>query len=114
MKMGCSCGIPSPDECQAMHYAALIWETENNDYAVHRLHSFTYGLQHPDRYLISAKTFATHLLGVCIGVEYHNDQKLFDKVLQTFDWGKNVGELPPILNKSFLSPFQTFTHIIKL
>jgi hypothetical protein len=96
--MRCSCGVQSIEECNAMHDIVLVREIENNEYAVHRLRSFTYGLQHPDIYLVSAKTFATNLVGVCIGVEHNNDQKLLNRTLKMLGDGKIPIEKPPVLH----------------
>lgn len=94
--MGCSCGVHTREECQAMHDIALVKEIENNQYAVHRIRSFTYGLQHPDIYLLSGKTFATNLIGVCIAVEFNNDQNLFNRILQGMGKLKNNFETPAL------------------
>ena len=67
----CSCGVATRDECESMHHAVIVKEAENYEYSkVHRLRADTYCMQHPDIHLVSAKSFAAHLLGMCIALEF--------------------------------------------
>jgi hypothetical protein len=61
----CSCGLASKDKCKEIFEAILLKEFSDFRYAkVHRLTVDTYSLQHPDDYMISAKSFAAHLTGM--------------------------------------------------
>lgn len=43
----------------------------------HRLLVDAYCMQHLDKYCRSAKSYAAHLTGLCCGVEYHGDPKIY-------------------------------------
>lgn len=62
---------------------------------VHRLTVDTYSLQHPDRYMRSARSFAAHLTGMCVFMEHGGDRELL-RLLQRWLNGKRVVEKPPL------------------
>lgn len=52
-----------------------ILAREFSDYRygkIHRLTVDTYSLQHPDAYMRSGKSFAAHLTGICVALEFEN------------------------------------------
>jgi hypothetical protein len=107
--MHCSCGVRSTEECQAMQYKIIVKEAESYEYAgVHRLRVDTYCLQHPNIYLVSSKSFFSHLLGLCIALDYNNDPNLF-KAIEKWEYGKNQIHKPPML-ESFGN--LTISHIM--
>ena len=71
------CGLLTPTGtagCQGIfdELAARAW----SDIAygrIHRLAVDVYCLQHPDRYMESAKSAAAHILGVCAALEHENN-----------------------------------------
>ena len=80
-----------------MFYASSIKEFSDFQYAkMNRLKVDAYALQHPEIYMVSAKSFAAHLVGMCIAMKYHNDQHLME-ALQKWLNGKMELEKPPIL-----------------
>ena len=86
--MVCSCGLASKDKCKEIFEAILLKEFSDFRYAkVHRLTVDAYSLQHPDEYMISAKSFAAHLTGMSCAMEYGNDPKLL-RLLQKWLNGK--------------------------
>lgn len=69
------CGNPAGgrDGCLAMFEEVIA--REFSDYrwgGAHRLTVDVYGLQHPEPYLHSAKSFAAHLTGVGLALEHDN------------------------------------------
>jgi len=54
-------------------------------------------MQHPDRYMISPKSFAAHLTGLCCTMEYGNDPDLL-RLLQQWLNGKKLLEKPAMLD----------------
>lgn len=95
--MLCSCGLPSRQRCQEIFETILTKEYSDFRYAkVHRLTADTYCLQHPAVYMISPKSFAAHLTGMCCAMEYGNDPHLL-KILQKWLNGKKQLEKPPML-----------------
>ena len=52
------------DELVALHFGDVSYFT------VHRLFVDTYGLQHPDRYCVSFKSLAAHLMHLCWSMEF--------------------------------------------
>lgn len=92
-----SCGLPSSEECQELFHGSSIKEYSDFQYAkTNRLKVDAYSLQHPDVFMVSAKSFAAHLVGMCIAMEYHNDQRLM-RALQKWLNGKRELEKPPML-----------------
>src|SRR5258708_20472415 len=68
------------DGCQAI-FNELSERAEEPAYArFHRQFVDIYCLQHPDPYMISAKSLAAHVCGVCVAVEYGNDQSLIGAI----------------------------------
>ncbi len=55
----------------------------------------TYSLQHPDPYMVSAKSFAAHLTGMCCFLEYDNDRNLL-RLLQRWLDGKKQLDKPEL------------------
>jgi hypothetical protein len=45
--------------------------------AVHNLAVDAYSLQHPDEYGKSSKSYAAHLIGLCCGLEFEGDSRLY-------------------------------------
>ena len=96
--MSCSCGLPSREECQELFYASSIKDFADFQYMkINRLKVDAYALQHPDVYMVSEKSFAAHFVGMCIAMEYHNDQHLM-RALQKWLNGKRELEKPPELS----------------
>ncbi|MFA9454429.1 MAG: DUF5946 family protein [Candidatus Aminicenantaceae bacterium] len=96
--MACSCGAPSQGECHAYFEAILAKEFSDLRYAkAHRLTVDTYSLQHPAVYMVSAKSFAAHLTGMCCAIEHGNDPGLLRK-LQRWLNGKKQLEKPEMLH----------------
>lgn len=57
--------------CQEMFDELLARDFSDRAYfRAHRMMVDTYCLQHPDRYCVSAKSFAAHLTGLCWAFEY--------------------------------------------
>jgi hypothetical protein len=57
---------------------------EFSDYRYGRVHRLTvdaYSLQHPDKYMRSAKSFAAHLTGMCAALE-HEDASTLNQTIQ--------------------------------
>jgi hypothetical protein len=95
--MSCSCGLPSREECQELFHESSIRDFSDFQYAkMNRLKVDAYALQHPDIFMVSAKSFAAHLVGMCIAMDYHNDQHLM-RALQKWLNGKRELEKPPML-----------------
>lgn len=96
--MVCSCGLMSSKRCQEIFETISIKEFSDFRYAkVHRLTVDTYALQHPHIYMISAKSFAAHLTGMCCAMEYDNDPDLL-RLLQQWLNGKKQLEKPQMLD----------------
>ena len=95
--MICRCGHPSKEKCAVIWNETLAKEFSDFRYGrVHRLTVDTYSLQHPDVYMISSKSYAAHLTGMCVAMEYDNDSGLL-KILQKWLNGKKELEKPELL-----------------
>jgi hypothetical protein len=95
--MVCSCGFMSSEKCREIFETILIKEFSDFRYAkVHRLTVDTYALQHPHVYMISAKSFAAHLTGMCCAMEFGNDPDLL-RLLQQWLNGEKQLEKPQML-----------------
>lgn len=57
----------------------------------------TYCMQHPYPYMISAKSFAAHFLGLCITVDHHDDPYLL-KAIQNWKFGTGRIQKPKLLD----------------
>jgi hypothetical protein len=94
--MACSCGFTSRKNCQEIFETILTKEYSDFRYAkVHRLTVDAYCLQHPEIYMVSPKSFAAHLTGMCCAMDYGNDPHLL-RILQQWLNGKKQLEKPPI------------------
>jgi hypothetical protein len=93
----CSCGFESAEVCHNLFEAILEKEFSDFRYArVHRLTVDAYSLQHPDRYMISAKSFAAHLTGMCCAMEHDGDRDLLHALQQWLSGKSENLEKPPI------------------
>ncbi len=94
--MNCECGVLLEKECQRMQNELIVKSAENYEIAkLNMLRADVYCMQHPSRYLISDKSFAAHLMGLCIAMEYDNELSLY-KVIQKWEYGKGQVRKPPI------------------
>lgn len=95
--MHCSCGNIDNKSCKEMFDEILAKEFSDFNYGrVHRLTVDSYSLQHPDPYMVSAKSFAAHLTGMCCTMMYDNDQQLM-RLLQRWLNGNRVLIKPDLL-----------------
>jgi hypothetical protein len=96
----CSCGYLSKEECSAI-FVTLLGEvyTDFRYGKTHRLLVDAYAMQHPERYMISAKSYAAHLMGMCIHMEYGDDPELFRLTQQWLNGKKQLER--PALPKDF-------------
>ncbi len=95
--MVCSCGLETKQMCKELFDKVLAKEFSDFRYAkIHRLTVDIYCLQHPDIYMVSAKSFAAHLTGMCCAIEYGNDTDLL-RLLQKWLNGKKHLEKPKML-----------------
>lgn len=107
--MQCSCGLPSLEQCTEMWHEVILKETEFYGRAKgHKLRVDTYCMQHPDPYMISAKSFAAHFLGLCITIG-HNDDPYLLKSIQDWKFGTGLIEKPKLLD--FVGEL-TISHIV--
>ncbi|MDX1522667.1 MAG: DUF5946 family protein [Anaerolineae bacterium] len=89
--MKCSCGQPSADDCKMMFDELLAKVYTDFRYGrFHRLVVDTYSLQHPHIYMISGKSFAAHLTGLCCAVEYGGDTDVLRRLQQWLSGNKTV------------------------
>jgi hypothetical protein len=63
---------------------------------VHRLFVDTYCLQHPDSYCVSFKSFAAHLSGVCLSLEYGGSAGVVSEALRKWVERHPHLEKPPV------------------
>ncbi len=107
--MICSCGGRSKKECQEAFDSLLAKDFSDFRYGrAHRLVVDTYSLQHPEKYMISPKSFAAHLTGMCCAMEHENDQDL-PRLLQKWLNGKKQLDKPELLGEM---GDLTISHII--
>jgi hypothetical protein len=108
--MTCWCGLESPQECKEFFDGTLVKEFSDIHFvSVHRLTVDTYSLQHPEQYMVSVKSFAAHLTGMCCAMEYGNDSELL-RTLQQWLNGKAQLQKPDLIrNVGNLK----ITHIVK-
>ena len=98
--MTCSCGLASAVECKEHFDEILAKEFSDYRYArIHRLTVDTYSLQHPDPYMISAKSFAAHLAGMCCAMEHENDPDLMRALQQWLNGKREDLEKPAQLEE---------------
>lgn len=84
---------------------------EFSDYRYGRIHRLTvdaYSLQHPDKYMLSGKSFAAHLTGMCAALEY-DDAPVLNRAVQRW-----LGTNPRVEKPARLPEFKgglTITYI---
>ena len=96
----CSCGLPSGAECKK-HFEGII-AREFSDYRfgkVHRLTVDAYSLQHPDPYMVSAKSYAAHLTGMCCAMEHEGDRDLLRTLQRWLNGRRDDLEKPAPLDE---------------
>ena len=96
--MGCSCGLESEVECK--QYFETIIAKEFSDFRYAKLHRLTvdaYSLQHPDPYMLSAKSFVAHLTGMCCFMEHGGDRDLLRTLQQWLGGRREDLEKPELL-----------------
>ncbi len=75
--MVCLCGLDSKQNCKELFETILAKEFSDYRYGkIHRLTVDSCCLQHPNVYMVSAKSFAAHLTGMCCAMEYGGDADL--------------------------------------
>ena len=118
--MICSCGNESKRKCKEIFDEILAKEFSDYRFGgVHRLTVDTYSLQHPDQYMMSPKSFAAHLTGMCCAMERDNDQELL-RLMQKWLNGRKQLDKPQLLDRvgrltiSHIADAQDGTEHIKL
>ncbi len=92
-------GVGGKDGCE-LHFDEIRYQmlTDIRIAAVHRLAFDAYCMQHVERYCVSAKSYAAHLIGLCIGVEFSGQASLYAAIPRGLN-GKVAIEKPPLLNQ---------------
>src|SRR5687768_1437729 len=92
------CGLPVPGGsagCEGIFERFLARDSGHPAYfATHRLLADTYGLQHPERYCASAKSFAAHLTGLCWLLEHDGSRAVGSEALRRWLDGRPPLERP--------------------
>jgi hypothetical protein len=82
------CGTPAPGGtagCQSMFEELLARDFSDVAYfSVHRLLVDTYALQHPERYCVSPKSLAAHLMGLCWAMERGGGRSIGSEALRAW------------------------------
>ncbi len=76
-------------------------------FAVHRAAVDCYALQHPEYFCVSAKSYAAHLSGLCVAIEYHHSTEV-NAAIQKWLSGSIDLDKPTVLTKRGAL---TVTHI---
>jgi hypothetical protein len=67
----CGAALGGTDGCVARSHELLVQAQQDARYAgVYRLAFDAFCMQHPERYGVSAKSYAAHLMGLCHGIEH--------------------------------------------
>ena len=95
--------------CQELYETVLTREYSDPHYfEVHRLTVDSYCLQHPERYMVSGKSFATHLIRMHIALDRDNDPHLNTILLRWLAIG-------PLIQKPLSTPVErgtlTISHV---
>ena len=85
--------LPPANECRKLSRASSLREFE--DFRSASIHRLKVALQHPDVFCVSAKSFAAHLAGLCIGVESESNPFLMT-ALQKWPNGRRLIENPTL------------------
>lgn len=77
---GCGLVVPNGTAgCHAIYDKLLVVDYSDAAYGqFHRMKVDAYCLQHPERYCISAKSLAAHLVGLCCAFEHRDDLSALD------------------------------------
>ena len=93
------CGAPETnglDDCLSAF--SVLGQREFSDpafFAFHRLTVDAYCLQHPERYMVSTKSAATHLAAMCWTMEHGLSRHLPRRLKMLVDGPKNFARLEP-------------------
>ena len=81
-------------DCQKLFEQVLEKIYSDYRYAeTHRLMLDAYSLQHPEKYMRSGKSFAAHLIGMCVAMEYENSFEINTAVQEWLN-GKRTFDKP--------------------
>lgn len=106
------CGAVVPEgKAGCLKLFEEILAREFSDYRYGRIHRLTvdaYSLQHPDKYMLSGKSFAAHLTGMCAALE-HEDALTLNQTVQRWlstnpriDKPQDIPELRGGLNITYI------------
>jgi len=96
------CGAPirgGREACQAAWDEISVLAYSHPGYAATRDLAFdTYCMQHPEKYCVSAKSYAAHLTRLCCGLEYRGDPSVYSAIRQWLD-GTVAIQKPEVLKQ---------------
>ncbi len=106
-------GVNSIEACQTKFATMLEREFSNPDFfKAHRLTIDAYSLQHPEQYMLSSKSAATHLTGMCWSMEHGYSQHLPSTLKKWVDGARTYTRIIP---PSPLSRGEiTFNHVFEI
>jgi hypothetical protein len=95
----CGAALGGTEGCIARSHELLVQAQQDARYAgVYRLAFDAFCLQHPQRYGVSAKSYAAHLMGLCHGIEHADRPKTYWAIPAWLNRPREIKK-PPLVNE---------------
>jgi uncharacterized protein DUF5946 len=93
----CGAALGGIEACVARSHELLVQAQQDARYArVYRLGFDAFCLQHPERYGLSVKSYAAHLMGLCHGIEHADSPKTYWAIPKWLNQPRDIHK-PPLL-----------------
>ena len=94
----CGAALGGTEGCVAQSHALLVQAQQDARYAgVYRVAFDAFCMQHPERYGVSAKSYAAHLMGLCRGIEHGDSPNSYWAIPASLNKPRDIHK-PPLLN----------------
>ena len=96
----CGAALGGTAACVAAMQEMLVKAQQDARYAgVYRLAFDAFCMQHPEKYGVSAKSYAAHLMGLCHGVEYAGRPNTYWSIPAWLNGPRGDLQKPPLLER---------------
>jgi hypothetical protein len=100
----CRAPLGGIDACVARVNELLVQAQQDVRYAgAYRLAFDAFCMQHPERYCVSAKSYAAHLMGLCHGTEYADRAQTYWAIPAWLNHPRNLQKPPLIADRGALT-----------
>lgn len=96
----CGAALGGVEGCVARTHDLLVQAQQDARYAgVYRLAFDAFCMQHPERYGVSAKSYAAHLMGLCHGIEHADRPNTYWAIPAWLNRPRDIPKPPLLKNR---------------